>query len=302
LTDLFAGVDGGATRATVLITDAQGNALARLQGGPGIVQPGSVAATGAALARLLRDAIGAAGGTPPVRAICCALAGAGREPERAALQGQLEGMQLAARVRVTTDAEAALYDAFADGPGLLLIAGTGSVGWGRAEDGRVQRVGGWGEFLGDEGSAYAIARHALRAVARAHDGRSPPTALTAALLAQLGFTAPDALIAWTASATKGAIAALAPAVLDCAATQDAAARAIRLRAVEHLAAHVTALHERLGPWQQPPLLAGAGALLEPAGPLRSSLLAFLQTAGPQITALERAVDAARGAAATARTH
>src|SRR5690606_12096698 len=128
--------------------------------------------------------------------------------------------------------------AFDDGAGILLIAGTGSSAWARGVDGRTARAGGWGHLLGDEGSGYALGVAALRAVARAHDGRAPSTDLRDAVLRHANVAAPEALIAWAASAAKAEIAALAPCVAEAAAADDAVARAIVDRAARDLADHV----------------------------------------------------------------
>ena len=85
-------------------------------------------------------------------------------------------------MRVTTDIEIALTAAFGDGPGIVVVAGTGSVVLGRDPEGRMLRRGGYGWQMGDEGSGYAIGRAALGAVSRAHDGRSPETAITPVLM------------------------------------------------------------------------------------------------------------------------
>jgi glucosamine kinase len=84
-----------------------------------------------------------------------------------------------ARVAVGDDTDAALAGAFAGGPGVVVIAGTGSGAAGRDAAGRTVRVGGHGYLLGDEGGGYWIGREAVRAALRAADGTGPPTVLTA---------------------------------------------------------------------------------------------------------------------------
>lgn len=206
---MFVGVDGGGTRATALAVDHHGAALARRVGEAGRVDSGDPLAGVPALEALVRDVIAQAGGSPPAASLCCALAGVGRERVRDAVEGALVGAGLAQSVRVITDAEAALFDAFGDGPGILLIAGTGSVAWGRGRDGTIARVGGWGMRLGDEGSGYAIGLAGLRAVVHAADGRSGATALSSPILEYTATREPADLVAWTDRASKGEIAAIA---------------------------------------------------------------------------------------------
>ncbi|WJH35503.1 hypothetical protein N6H14_05655 [Paenibacillus sp. CC-CFT747] len=76
-----------------------------------------------------------------------------------------------ARIAGMEDTEAALEGAFAGGPGILVIAGTGSAAAARTEEGRLLSCGGWGPWFGDEGSGYWLGCEALRAAARAADGR-----------------------------------------------------------------------------------------------------------------------------------
>ncbi|HEX7118089.1 MAG TPA: BadF/BadG/BcrA/BcrD ATPase family protein [Longimicrobiales bacterium] len=297
---IFVGIDGGGTGATAVAVDGEGRELARLRGGAALVQAADPGAGASALADLVDRVARAAGARLPVDGLCCALAGAGREDERRAVAAALHREAVAVRLRVTADADAALHDAFGDGPGLLLIAGTGSIAYGRAADGRVARAGGWGALLGDEGSGYALGLDALRAAVGAHDGRGPATRLLAASLAHAGVAAPEGLIAWAGAAAKAAIAALAPAVLDAARDGDVVAAGIVRRAADALARHVAAVHATLAPWPDPPGLALAGGLLAPGRPLRDHVVTAIARLETPVGILDRAVDAARGAATLAR--
>lgn len=297
--DVFVGIDGGGTRARAVAMDARGNEIARVFGGPGRVRPEDPGAGAAALADLTERALRAAGAQPPAAGLCCALAGAGREAERLALTAALIRETIAMRIHVITDAEAALYDAFGDGPGLLLIGGTGSIAWGRTADGRTARTGGWGQRLGDEGSGFALGLGALRATVRAHDGRGPMTSLVEAVLAHAEVPAPEQLVGWTARAEKGEIAALAPVVAEAAAEGDDVAKALVAEAARDLALHVSTLQRRLSPWEETPTLALAGGLLAPGRPLRENVIREVQRLDAPPVVLERDVDAARGAALVA---
>ena len=218
--DLYVGIDGGGTRTTAVATGPDGRVVARAEGEAGIVKVLEPAAGVSILVGLTRRAAAAAGAPEaPVAALCCALSGAGREPERVALEAALRATGVAQCIRVTTDAEGAMADAFGTGAaGILLIAGTGSIAWGRDAAGRTARAGGWGFQLGDEGSGYFLGMAALQAVVRAHDGRAPETTLTADVLERTGVGAVEGLIAWTAAATKGDVGALAPGVCAAAPT------------------------------------------------------------------------------------
>jgi N-acetylglucosamine kinase-like BadF-type ATPase len=86
------------------------------------------------------------------------------------------------RTLITDDAFIALAGATGGEPGLVVIAGTGSIAFGRNSEGGTARAGGWGYIFGDEGGAFWIARHALRAALRLEEGWGVPTALRAILL------------------------------------------------------------------------------------------------------------------------
>jgi len=290
---LVVGVDGGGTRTRAVILDEAGGELGRAATGPALVDRPELPIDIEGVVSTVRSAALAAAIELPCAALCAGFAGVGRERERVAVETALAEHDLASVVTVVTDAEAALFDAFQAGPGLLLIAGTGSVALGRAEDGREARVGGWGLLLGDEGSAYEIGMRALRAIARSTDGRGRATGLLPRFLADLNLVGPDDMIAWAAMAAKTAVAALAPTVCDLAADGDEVAGAIIHAAVESLASHVDALLARLGPWTSPPGLALAGGLLGMDRPLREPVIAA--AAERPCVVLETQITPVRGA-------
>jgi len=158
--------------------------------------------------------------------------------ERRALARRLK--TLARRVHVLSDAQAALLGALGDGPGLLVLAGTGSIVVGRDRRGRWGRAGGLGPLLGDEGSAFWIGRAWLRATTSGEDF-GPIRRLLAR---------PDAV---------SRIAALAPAVLRRA-RRDARARAIVSEAQRQLARLAVEVARRLR-LRPPVIVSWAGGVL-----------------------------------------
>lgn len=288
------GVDGGGTLTRALVLAEGGRELGAADGGAALTERAEAPVDLETVAGTVRRATVQAGLEAPAAVLCAGFAGVGRAAERLAVERGLLDLGLAARVRVITDAEAGFFDAFAEGPGLLLIAGTGSVAWGRGMEGRQVRVGGWGTILGDEGSGYAIGRRALQAVARWADGRGPETTLRQRLLEQMGVDDPEALIPWASGAGKDGIAGLAPLVCEAATAGDEVAAAIVDEAVEALRQHVAALLERLRPWAEPPGLALSGGLIAPGGALHGGLVAGLRGGGCRL--LDSLVWPARGAA------
>lgn len=264
---IFAGVDGGGTRSTLLLSDAAGNELARVSGAAGLVDPRHPERSAEVIAQLVRMASAQAGLSAPPAVLCAGLAGVGNEAERVAVEQALAG---AARVvKVISDGEIALHGAFGGGPGVLLIAGTGSVAYGRGPDGRMDRCGGWGMYVGDEGSGYALGRAALAAALRSVDGRESETRLLPLVLEVLGLDGPRGIPPWAGRAAKGDVASLARHVLELAAGGDAVALRLVEQQAADLASHVMALAHRLGPWP------GDVPVVFHGGVLRSGLYATL---------------------------
>ncbi len=235
------GVDGGGTKTVAwlapLLDDGSTKVLGRGIAGPGnpravgfdVAQSNIDAAIEAAFenAKIARRAVAAA---------CLALAGAGRADEQERIAAWTTRQQIAEKIHVCGDAEPILAAASPDNVGIALIAGTGSLAWGRNQAGKTARCGGWGYLLGDEGSGYAIALAGLRAAMRAADGRGPETDLLARYLQELRVPSPADVVAkiYSPEMTRDKLAALAGVVFEMAST-DRVAESIVSTAVNDLA-------------------------------------------------------------------
>jgi glucosamine kinase len=299
---IVVGVDGGGTKTRLVVADGAGHVLTSVSGGPSAIRNGDVETAADTIASLTGDALAAAGladVTPSV--LCAGVAGAGRDEPRAALRRALRSREVADDVLITSDAMVALTDAFGDGAGVLLIAGTGSVAFGRSPTGIEDRCGGWGAALGDEGSALWLAGRALSAATAAADGREPDTALLGALLTAAQCDEPDDLIAWSSDATPAAVAALAPVVLRTAENGDKRANTIAAIAAEELVLHVRTLARRLfGDERAAIPVALTGGLLSRGTLIRKLVEHRLKSAVPGAVVHHDEVDAARGAVKLAR--
>ena len=296
-TIVVVGVDGGGTKTRVLVADESGKPLADVSGPASAVKPGAAEQSAAVIAQTMAVALETAGlsGVLP-QVVCVGVAGVGRENERQALWQALAASEIAEEVLVHADATVALDDAFGDGPGVLLIAGTGSVAFGRGPTGTAARCGGWGPVIGDEGSGAWIGRRALSVVTAAADGREPETALTGAILTAAQVNDVQQLIAWAATATPATLATLAPAVMSEADAGDLRANALLSLAVEELMLHIRALARQLFGDERAALpVALTGGLLRRGQPLRKRLEQRLKSAVPGAVIHPDDVDAARGA-------
>ena len=180
-----AGMDGGGTKTVLEARAPDGRVLLRERFGP--LNLNSAAAQAVretmqgctdALARL-------PGGLEACAALCVGSAGVSNPQARALLEQMLRRCGYRGALLLTGDQETALAGALGAPCGMVLIAGTGSICFGRDAAGKTARSGGYGHKIDDEGSGYALGRDALAAVVRAQDGRGPRTLLTDLVFAQL---------------------------------------------------------------------------------------------------------------------
>lgn len=235
-------VGGSKTAAAVQTEDGQVHRAA----GPGAaVRPGKALASALIIAEVVRQALGQSGRLE-ADVLVVGAAGAGRAPERNALRDALRSEALADLVHVTTDIEVALAAAFGEEPGIVVSAGTGSIAVARDRNGRLERIGGYGWQMGDEGGGYDIGRAVLRAVGRAADGRGPATTLERAAREVARAEDLTALLRWAASAGVAEVAALGGAAVRAAEEGDAVAKEIVEAAAQQLADLAQALARRTG--------------------------------------------------------
>lgn len=261
-------VDGGGSRTRLWLLDPDGRILGRGQGGTSNPTAAGVAAATQAIAEAAWQAglelpgasLHGDGGAAPgaqgapgetwschaVAVAVLALAGASREPEASRVKAAVGQLFPRAELVVVHDGVAALAAGTLGEPGVLLLAGTGSLALAVGPQGQEVRAGGWGYLLGDEGSGYWIGREAIRAALRAQDGRGPATSLTQRLCQAAGVDQVSDLVGpvhrgeWN----RAWIAGLASQVVEAAGQGDGVAGGILDRAAEELALLVRAVLER----------------------------------------------------------
>jgi N-acetylglucosamine kinase-like BadF-type ATPase len=152
-----------------------------------------------------------------------------------------------ARTVVVNDALVALVAGAGDRPGIVVVAGTGSIAYGHDGSGCAARSGGWGHLLGDEGGAFWIGRAALSAVVRSFDGRGPATLLSELVLGGMGLADPTELIreVYERDEYRSVIAGVAALVQRAADEGDAVAAEILVRAAAELTAAASSVVTRL---------------------------------------------------------
>ena len=289
------GVDGGGTWTRAVVVDQDGHELGRGETEGAVVTTYEPEAAAEAVRQAVDRALVNTSLSAPGDILWAGLSGAGNDEARTAIEDALVKSHVAEKIVVSTDVEVAFHDAFGFGPGIMLVAGTGSIAWARRPDGTVVRVGGWGQHIGDEGSGYQIGMDALRCITRAEDGRAGPTALRDTILRHLGLEDVQGLVGWIGIASKREIAALVPLITQAAAQDDPASKGILELAIQGCRRHLEAIFEISGPWiDQPPIVALWGGLLRSGGPLHDEILRVVGDYGLEI--LVRDPDPALGAA------
>lgn len=247
-TPFWLGMDGGATTTVALVADENGNILHRITGGPLNGNDGlrtKIVGTLLAIFRQLRQM-----GYAPQQCLGVGLGVAGHSnPDNTGtITAEFRKAGFHCALELWGDQETALAANFGrDKPGILLIAGTGSICIGQDAEGRIHRAGGFGSVIDDAGSAYAIARDAMNDILRGEDGRGPKTRLKDDVLGALHLTSAVELIpfVYDPCRTKDEIAALAQTVSQSAECGDACAVKILNRASEQLALLVEAVAHQL---------------------------------------------------------
>jgi N-acetylglucosamine kinase-like BadF-type ATPase len=292
------GVDAGGTSTVAAL--ARDGAFVREATGPAANATSmDVAQAADAILQTIRNV---ADGAAP-ESIYIGAAGAGRERIAAELQAHVQRAYPKARVVVDDDTVIALRGAIAQGPGVVLIAGTGSVAY--AENGdTIVRTGGAGYLLGDEGSAFAMGLAAAKLYARALDGRAPRDE-TIELVART-LDAPDRTTLLDAmygnTFSPAAIAAMAPEIITFAGLGNRSSTKIVQDAAKELGDLLKSAVKLANLLDASPHVALAGGLMR-----ENSLLTFLLETRingdiPGATIVRNGDEPVRGALRLAQAH
>ena len=243
----FLGVDGGQSSTTAVIGDERGQILGMGRAGPCNHVAGAEGK--AKFVAAIQGSLHAAGlqaglDLSNIHFASACLGFSGGPADKEAL---LREMIASEKMTVTHDGLIALSGATAGEAGLIAIAGTGSIAFGRNASGQTARAGGWGYMFGDEGSGFYITRQALRAALRSEEGWGPETSLRRVLLQAGGARDVDELLHrfYTPEFPRPRIAALAKLVDEAAENGDAAAQNILNEAAQQLAIIAAAVRGQL---------------------------------------------------------
>lgn len=262
------GIDGGGTRTTAWLADEHGRILARAEAGPSNPVKAGFEPAQHEILRAAREALRHARAglrsALTLQAVVVGLAGVDRPQAHRRFLKWLKRNIPAWHHLLISDAAIALAAANGDQAGIVVVAGTGSIAFGRDRQGRTHRSGGWGSLFDDAGSGYDIGRKAIAAALRGLDGRGPRTRLARSLPGALGIARLTDVVLKPPS--PPGMAALFPTVLRAARSGDRIAREILRDAGCDLAELTFALARRLR-WSRRKFI-----LVCSGGVFRSSLL------------------------------
>ena len=266
MTRLVLGIDGGGTKTEAVVLDAEGDRQS--PAGPvGRAGPCNIAAMPVAdsIANILAAADAAQAEPDKISAVVAAIAGYSFAERRDQLSDQLAQAFPKAALKIVPDFVAAFTGALGGSPGIVVIAGTGSVAYGENALERTHRAGGYGYLIDDSGSGYGVGRSALSAVLNAGDGVGPKTSLTERLAVELGSASWELIATevYGGGLDRVKIAGLAKVVAAAAAEdEDYVARSILMHAGGALARIAEAVASRLFKQDERFDIAGVGSLWE----------------------------------------
>ena len=249
LMEYLIGIDGGGTKTKCVLADSNKKILHECSGGPSnflILGTETVSET---LFKLIEECKEKLQISYSEISVVLGTTGAGRRSDAETLEKafanycQSKSIQLKS-FRVESDARIALEGAFSGNPGSILIAGTGSIMFGKDAKENIHRVGGFGRYIGDEGSGFAIGKKGLIAASRAFDGRGGKTTLLNLLAEKFKIDTPENLII-EVYRNNFDIASAAPLVFEAAEQNDPACLKIIEEETDELLLHLVTMHEKI---------------------------------------------------------
>lgn len=294
----FLGIDGGGSKTSCVVGDDLSILGRGTSGGSNIVRLGKESARHS-LHEAIHQACAAAKITPKqIHQGCAGLAGAARAEVRDTAQRIIAEI-IPSKIEVTADMEIALEAAFGDGAGVIVIAGTGSIAYGRNTKGETTRAGGWGFAISDEGSGYWIGRTAV-AIAVAEGEQTQDTCLLKLIAKAWGVTAHQEIVLKANASPAPDFAALFPIVVQAAEKQNKQAQTVLGRAASELAGLAKDVINRAFTDQANVPVAMSGGVFAHSTQVREDFSKQLSAECPQTRLTHEVVEPVQGALQRAR--
>ncbi len=295
---VFLGIDGGGSKTTCAVGDEKSVLATATGGGSNLIRVGEAQAR-ESLHSAVQQACAGAGVDPRnVQQTCIGVAGAAR-PEIADQVRHLLSEIVSGEINVVGDMVIALEAAFGKGPGIIVIAGTGSIAYGRNEQGEAARAGGWGFAISDEGSGHWIGRSALSATMRAQDV-GEKTELLGRIQKFWQLSTIDDVVRAANALPARDFSSLFPLVLSAAGAGDALASRVLSQAGAELAELAKIAIRRLFPNDGAVPVAMAGGVFRESAFIRQVFYNTLRSFYPAATVKSTVIDPVLGALELAR--
>ena len=296
----FLGIDGGGSKTSCLVGDEKSVLGSGAAGGSNIIRAGEDSAR-RALYEAIRQAYTAAKLKPSqIKRVCAGLAGAAR-PEVRQTAHRLIAEIIPGEVEIVADMEIALEAAFGHGPGVMVIAGTGSIAYGRNAQGKTARAGGWGFAISDEGSGYWIGKTAVATAVREGE-QTQDTCLLKAIAKSWAVDSHQQVVVQANGTPSPDFAALFPVVLKAAEKQNKQAREVLTQAAKELVALAEDVINQLFPDAGTVPVAMSGGVFAHSSQVREVFYNRLSKEYPNVRLIEDVVEPVRGALQRARNH
>ena len=285
----FLGIDGGGTRTTAWLADADGNVLARTESATSNPFKVGLAAAQHEILKAFHNCLRDAGIRPAVvsksrprmlRAVCAGISGSGRPEVHRPLLAWMRQHIPARRHLLTTDAAIALAAAVRDKPGIVVNGGTGSFAYARDDQGKLFRAGGWGVPFDDRGSGYDLGRKAVAVALEAYDGRGPQTQLGERICRHLKLGNVTEIVSRQLASQE--VAALFPLVSEAARDGDRVARRLCDEAALDLADLAAALLKRAGWMRRAIAVVITGGVFQSSELIRRGFARYMRRAAPRV--------------------
>lgn len=297
---VFLGIDGGGSKTSCLVGDETSVLGRGIAGGSNVIRVGEESAR-QALHEAIHQACATANVAPgQIQQACVGLAGAARSDIRDVVR-RLISKIIPGGLEITTDMEIALEAAFDDGPGVIVIAGTGSIAYGRNAQEETARAGGWGFAISDEGSGYWIGRRAV-AIAVGEGEETHDTCLLKTIAKAWGVTTHQQVVMAANSNPTPDFATLFPVVLKAAEKQNKQARAVLAQAAEELVRLAEDVIDRLSSDTKGVRVAMSGGVFAHSSQVREVFYNRLSNKRPYVRLIEDVVEPVHGALQRARKH
>ncbi len=295
----FLAIDGGGSKTSCAVGDETSLLGRGSAGGSNVVRSGQEAAL-RALHEAVEQACAAANITPAqIKKTCVGLSG-GARPETAETVRRMLAEFVSGEIEVVGDMEIALHAAFGTEAGVIVIAGTGSIAFGRNSRRRTVRAGGWGHAIGDEGSGHWIGRSAISHALRAYDEGENPALLQRLMKAWAAESRDKFIMAANASPAPD-FAALFPVVASAAEAGDSTARSVLARAGAELSGIAKIVIRRIFTHDETVPVAMAGSVFRNSALVRQVFYNGLRSEYPEVALNPKVVEPLLGALDLARS-